>query len=84
MKCPHCSVGVNFDWEEASTYADPDFDTTGQGRQLVHASCPECDMMVAILNIGQCKERSSDSFRYYEMTEVQREELVYPSRPLKN
>lgn len=86
MKCPHCTVGVNFDWEGESAHGDPDFDETGRGRQIVHADCPECGRMVAMLQVGVCDRTDCDDGTwFFHMEKVESEELIYPrsaTRPL--
>lgn len=86
MKCPHCSVGVSFEWEGESPHGDPDFEVTSRGRQIVHADCPECGRMVAMLQVGVCDKRDCDDGTcFFSMEQVESEELIYPrstTRPL--
>ena len=83
MKCPHCTVAFNVDWETETIYADPDFAKTKRGKGVSHTQCPDCDRVVVVLVSGPCIEKRGDYGSYYELVDSDQEEVIYPKATIR-
>lgn len=72
MKCPHCNVAINVEWE--STVAFVDSDKPGSGTEVAVETCPDCRKLIVKLVHGKIKRSEYSA----EVTEVESEEIIYP------
>lgn len=83
MKCPHCDIGVSFEFER-SVWKRYDFEETGMGYGIFYAHCPECDNLVVLFKEGGYEQDtsigSSDTHTDFEtdFEKVTLEEIIYP------
>lgn len=81
MKCPHCSIGINVEWDLTYAYID-NSDKPQRGTALAHGECPECEGVIVKLQSGKLRKREYD----YYVDQVDTEEIIYPknaSRPIE-
>ena len=74
MKCPYCHIGIKLEVKEQFAFPDKDYTNTGLGKEFVHGLCPECDNLVALLNIGKYRWVDDKG----ELSEVRQEIILYP------
>jgi hypothetical protein len=82
MRCPHCSVGVNVEWDETYAYVD-DSENPQRGVEIAHGECPECEGLIVKLQYGRV---SIDHKGRYNVTQIEKEEPIYPrstARPVE-
>jgi len=83
MKCPHCAVAFNTDWETETIYADPDFEKSKRGLGISHTQCPECERIIVVLEGGPCTENRGEYGSTYALSSVDTEEIIYPKAILR-
>lgn len=68
MKCPHCTVAFNVEFDETETWQDTE---TKEGYQVAYEHCPDCHNLIVLLQYGKInKDRMLEP--------VTREELLFP------
>ncbi|MDT7540131.1 MAG: hypothetical protein QOE33_35 [Acidobacteriota bacterium] len=80
MRCPHCGVSIHLEElgrELIYRYDKPE--KAGLGIQLTHGFCPQCDEMIVIIKEGRYVE---DVGLGDEVTDISKEEVVYPKTTL--
>ena len=78
MKCPHCNVGVNLEFEEYYVERAKDYEKTGKGYQFAWDTCPECYEPIVVLRHGKVRQAGSSDYSYADITDISREEVLYP------
>jgi hypothetical protein len=80
MKCPHCNVGVYFEFGEIVWKEDEDTSETElleRGYGIFHSHCPECDRLVVLFKEGGYMKAES-SFDSGYLVNISVEEIIYP------
>jgi hypothetical protein len=78
MKCPHCNVAINVEWEDTGAYADSNNSTVGT--EVSVGTCPDCEKLIVKLVHGTIVHSE-----YTEsISEVKSEEIIYPKFSLRS
>ncbi len=75
MKCPHCNIGVSFDFGHLE-WEEDEQEKTGMGYGIFHSHCPECDGLVVLFKKGSYKEKKLGHTSCLE--DITLEEIIYP------
>ena len=72
MKCPHCNVATNVEWENTSAFVDSD--NSALGIEVAVGICPDCEKLIVKLIHGTIVH----SEYIASITEVKSEEIIHP------
>ncbi len=77
MKCPHCNVAINVEWETTIAFVDSDNPTLGT--EVAAETCPDCRKLIVKLIHGTIVHSEYTAY----VTEVKSEEIIYPKFSLR-
>ncbi|WP_434684296.1 DUF4145 domain-containing protein [Pseudanabaena minima] len=77
MKCPHCSVGVSFEFGKI-VWEEEDVEKPDMGYGIFYDHCPECADLVVLFKRGSYKEKKSDYYTDSYLEDILFEEIIYP------
>lgn len=84
MICPHCNTGVRLEFEDGSgAYQSKEDRSIEIGREVAWDQCPECENLIVLLKIGLYVEHNTEYMTYRSVSEVQKEQLLYPTYTIR-
>jgi hypothetical protein len=77
MKCPHCNVAINIEWEESIVLTDEE--NSNQGSEIDADICPNCGKLIIKLKIGSITRTEYSTY----IGKPKSEEIIYPKFSLR-
>lgn len=78
MICPHCGKAIRLETDTGHTYPSPYFNEDSSGYRIISGCCPACENLIVILQFGECSVEKSGGYSYYDLEDVDKQQIIYP------